>query len=81
MDAAESETAFDFDAVITKNCKAFASWTLKTFEVKFEAGEGASYNPATQYVKYGNKVSEVSDPTSVANDFKGWYIDAEYSTA
>lgn len=45
------------------------------FKVEFDSKGGSSV--ATQYVVYGNKATEPTDPTKTGFIFKGWYIGEE----
>ncbi len=53
-----------------------ASWTANTYTVTLDAGEGATVDPATLTVTYGEAVGELPTPVKPGYTFAGW-LDAD----
>ncbi len=49
-----------------------------TFEITFNSN-GGNYTPAKQTLKYGEKLTEPTEPTKEGFDFGGWYYYDDYS--
>ncbi|KAK3604871.1 hypothetical protein CHS0354_000534 [Potamilus streckersoni] len=63
---------FNFDTeTITANIILYAKWTINTYTVTFNTGDGSPVPAAT--VNHGNKVTKPTDPTRVGYAFGGWY--------
>ena len=66
---------YDFKTPITKDITIVATFTKKTpdyYLVTFDSDGGTNF--ASQYVKYGEKVREPTDPKKENNTFAGWYL-------
>jgi uncharacterized repeat protein (TIGR02543 family) len=72
-------TPFDFDSPLTSDIVLFAKWTVQTFTVTFDTGEGSAVDPQT--IVYNLQATEPTPPTRTGFDFAGWYIDDQFTTA
>ena len=67
--------AFDFTTPITADITLVATWTVKTFTVKFNSNGGTAVE--SQTVEYGKTAAKPEDPTKEGFDFAGWTLDGE----
>jgi uncharacterized repeat protein (TIGR02543 family) len=66
--------AYDFATPVTGDLTLTASWTVNSYTVTFETGEGSAV--ASQTVSYGEKaIRPAADPTCEGYEFAGWYAD------
>ena len=72
-------TKYDFDTVVTKNLKLYASYSIKSYDVEFINGVTNS-TISTQTVKYDSKANKPVNPTLSHYEFIGWYTDSSFST-
>ncbi|MBP5654307.1 MAG: InlB B-repeat-containing protein [Clostridiales bacterium] len=66
---------YDFSSKVTKDITVYASWKIKSFEVKFDV-QGKGTAPASQKIEYGSKAQRPADPSYDGFEFGGWYTDA-----
>ncbi len=60
---------------ITADTDIYSKWTVKSYTVTFDAGEGSKVD--SQKVEYGSRAKEPTAPTRKGYDFTGWYKDKE----
>ena len=60
---------------ITADTDIYSKWTVKSYTVTFDAGEGSKVD--SQKVEYGSRAKEPAAPTRKGYDFTGWYKDKE----
>lgn len=75
----ECTDEWDFaNDTVTEDITLYAKWEAG-FEVVFNSIQGTAV--ATQVIVSGNKVVKPTDPTRTNYIFRGWYTDADYTTA
>ncbi len=73
------DTLYDFSAPVRSSMKLFAKWQINTYAVTFDAQGGSSV--AAQTVEHGSVAAKPADPVRAGYAFKGWYADADFTTA
>ncbi|WP_084075507.1 leucine-rich repeat protein [Demequina sp. NBRC 110052] len=74
FDSPAGGSEFDFDAALTSDTTAYAQWTINTYDVTFEPGNGnASW---FESVDYNTTVAAPSDPARGGYTFAGWFTAA-----
>lgn len=70
--------SYDFNTLVYSNVTLYAKWVYEepsnTYSVNFNSNGGSSVS--TQYVRYGERVSEPYSPTRTNYRFDGWYTDS-----
>lgn len=64
--------AYDFDTVVLADFTLVAHWTIKHYNVAFDADGGTAVAPAT--VEHGQTVATPSAPTREGYNFSGWAL-------
>ena len=72
------QNLYDFSKPVQGSFDLFAKYTVNTYTVSFDAGEGVSVAPQT--VEYAGSASQPADPVRAGYAFKGWYADAACTT-
>jgi len=72
----ECTVAFDFSALLTKDCNVYAKWELRQCTVSFETNGGTAVESIT--VSYGQKIS-LPVTKKQGESFGGWYRDAGFA--
>ena len=61
------------------NLTLYAKWNINSYDVSFVSNGGSSVD--NQTIEYNALVTKPADPTRDKYLFKGWYKDAELTTA
>ena len=57
----------------------YAKWNVNSYTISFEENGGSTVNNITQ--NYGTSLVMPSNPTLTGYEFKGWYLDKEFTEA
>ena len=69
---------WSFTQKIYENTTLYAKWIVKTYQVAFSTGDGAS-TVSPQTVMAGDRATRPADPTKEGYAFAGWYTGADFS--
>lgn len=66
------DVAYDFDTAVLADFTLVAHWTIKRYDITFDANGGTAVAPAN--VEHGQTVATPDDPTREGYDFTGWTL-------
>lgn len=77
----DCKTAFDFTAAVTENKTAYAKWTPKKYEIKYELAGGVNNKSNPDSYTIESETIKLKAPTKVGFTFDGWYYDKRFRNA
>jgi uncharacterized repeat protein (TIGR02543 family) len=77
----DCKTAFDFTAAVTENKTAYAKWTPKKYEIKYELAGGVNNKSNPDSYTIESETIKLKVPTKVGFTFDGWYYDKKFRNA
>jgi uncharacterized repeat protein (TIGR02543 family) len=66
-------TPFKFDTVILRNMTLYAKWTINSYTITFDFGNGT--DDYTFTANYGADIDFPEEPVKTGHEFGGWFID------